>query len=254
MDRSPLPRSIGWSRCVYRRLLVLLPVSFRQSYAADMVQVFTDICWAAYRRGGALAVFTCWPHMLTDLGMTSIAEWLMSIGGSMFIKRLVDIWLAALMLILTAPLQLILAILIRLDSAGPSLFRQVRIGQRGRPFIMVKFRTMTNDAAHTVTRVGGWLRLSALDELPQLINVLCGDMSLVGPRPPLLQEADLSSATWQQLLTVPPGLTGPGQLLRLTGGTAEHEHSQNLAYTKQHSLIGDLHILGRTLGWMLGRR
>ncbi len=91
-------------------------------------------------------------------------------------------------------------------------------------------------------------------KLPQLLNVIYGDMSLLGPRLPLLNEADLSNEIWQQMLTMPPGLTGPGQLLRLTGGTPEHEQSQSLASTKHHSLGGDLHILRRTFGWMLGRR
>lgn len=247
-------RSLRWSRGVYTCLLALLPKAFRQRYAEDMLHLCSDIFRAAHRRHGALAVLACWPGLLLDLLLTISIEWLTIIGGTMLIKRLIDLWLAALFLILTAPFQLALALLIRLDSSGPSLFRQVRLGRRGRPFIMYKFRTMSDDSAHAVTRVGRWLRPSTLDELPQLINVLLGDMSLVGPRPTLLNDADLSSETWQLLLSVPPGLTGPGQLLRLSGGTAEHEQQHNLAYTKQRSLSADLRILGRTMRWVFGQR
>jgi lipopolysaccharide/colanic/teichoic acid biosynthesis glycosyltransferase len=119
---------------------------------------------------------------------------------------------------------------------------------------MLKFRTLTVAAPHHVTRSGRWLRPYALDELPQLFNVLRGELSLVGPRPPLPDDAARASAVWQRVLTVTPGVAGPGQLLRQMGQRADVEQAENLAYVAQRSLRGDLGILGRTVLQLLGRR
>lgn len=134
------------------------------------------------------------------------------------IKRLVDIVAASIGLLLLSPLFLILAALIKLDSSGPVLFRQERIGRGFIPFLIYKFRTMAagraneglcitsrNDAR--ITRVGRWLRATKLDELPQLLNVLIGDMSLVGPRPEVRHYVELFRSEYEQLLSIRPGMT-----------------------------------------------
>ena len=134
------------------------------------------------------------------------------------IKRLVDIVGASLGLLLFSPLFLILAALIKLDSSGPVLFRQERIGRGFIPFLIYKFRTMAagraneglcitsrNDAR--ITRVGRWLRATKLDELPQLLNVLIGDMSLVGPRPEVRHYVELFRSEYERLLSIRPGMT-----------------------------------------------
>ena len=134
------------------------------------------------------------------------------------IKRLVDIVAASIGLLLLSPLFLILAALIKLDSSGPVLFRQERIGRGFIPFLIYKFRTMAagraneglcitsrNDAR--ITRLGRWLRATKLDELPQLLNVLIGDMSLVGPRPEVRHYVELFRSEYEPLLSIRPGMT-----------------------------------------------
>ncbi len=140
------------------------------------------------------------------------------------LKRAVDLLLAAAGLLVLAPLGLAIALWIRVDSPGPAFFRQVRVGRGGVPFTIHKFRTMSLDASHTgpaltvgddprITRAGRWLRRSKLDELPQLIDVVKGDMSLVGPRPEVPAYVALyPPALRAKLLSVRPGLTDPGSL------------------------------------------
>jgi lipopolysaccharide/colanic/teichoic acid biosynthesis glycosyltransferase len=125
-------------------------------------------------------------------------------------KRITDFILAVAGLLLLSPLLLLSAVLVRLDGPGPVLFRQIRVGRHGRPFTILKFRTMGEGGAGEcrVTRWGAVLRRSKLDELPQLINVLAGQMSLVGPRPEVPPYVALwSAADRALLLTVRPGLT-----------------------------------------------
>jgi lipopolysaccharide/colanic/teichoic acid biosynthesis glycosyltransferase len=133
-------------------------------------------------------------------------------------KRLFDIVAAAAGLILLSPLFAIIAVLIKWDSAGPVFFRQSRIGRYFRPFFIYKFRTMLSDAAAMgplltvgddprITRVGRWLRRTKLDELPQLINVLTGDMSFVGPRPEVERYVRLFRTEYAEILQVRPGIT-----------------------------------------------
>jgi lipopolysaccharide/colanic/teichoic acid biosynthesis glycosyltransferase len=133
-------------------------------------------------------------------------------------KRAFDIALAALALIALAPLFVLIAILIKLDSHGPVLFKQERIGKKFRPFLIYKVRTMVEDAPRLgasitygndsrITRVGRILRQSKLDELPQLLNILKGDMSFVGPRPEVRRYVELFRSDYEQILKVRPGLT-----------------------------------------------
>ena len=137
-------------------------------------------------------------------------------------KRVFDLLGAALALALLWPLLLVAALAIKLDSPGPALFRQERVGRHGRPFRIHKFRTMTHGASGLsltvgadarITRVGRWLRRSHVDELPQLIDIIKGDMSLVGPRPELPRYvAAYPPALRERALAVRPGLTDPSSL------------------------------------------
>jgi lipopolysaccharide/colanic/teichoic acid biosynthesis glycosyltransferase len=142
-------------------------------------------------------------------------------------KRLFDLLVASLLLIGLLPLWLVIVIAIRIDSPGPILFRQQRLTKGGRPFTMLKFRTMIDGAEHMhtglfsyegdprITRVGSILRRTSLDELPQLLNVLRGDMSIVGPRPPVIYELgdyDSLSEEYKKRFSVLPGITGLAQV------------------------------------------
>ena len=133
-------------------------------------------------------------------------------------KRLFDVVVAAAGLIVLCPLFAIIAVLIKWDSNGPVFFKQSRIGRHFRPFFIYKFRTMLWDASATgplltvgddprITRVGRWLRRTKLDELPQLINVLSGDMSFVGPRPEVERYVRLFRTEYTEILQVRPGIT-----------------------------------------------
>lgn len=184
------------------------------------------------------------------------------------IKRTLDVLLATLAMLLLAPLIALTAVLVVLDSPGPFLFRQQRIGKDGRPFVMLKFRTMTSDRREQhvgppqghaerrlvhksptdprVTRQGRFLRRTCLDELPQLWNVLRGEMSLVGPRPEL-PEIVANYEPWQhQRHVVPPGITGWWQVNR-DGTRLMHESTELDLYYLEHWSVGlDLVILART--------
>jgi lipopolysaccharide/colanic/teichoic acid biosynthesis glycosyltransferase len=186
----------------------------------------------------------------------------------------VDLAGALLGLFVFSPVMLATALWIRLDSPGPALFRQVRRGHRGRTFRMLKFRTMVVDAQQRlcnleasnesaggvlfklrddprVTPLGRFLRRSSLDELPQLINVLKGEMSLVGPRPLQLRDCerlrDMDPRGYTRRLQVLPGLTGPWQV----GGRSELDYKHmvrlDLDYVANGSLARDLWILGKTV-------
>jgi lipopolysaccharide/colanic/teichoic acid biosynthesis glycosyltransferase len=132
------------------------------------------------------------------------------------IKRAFDVAASALALLLLCPLFLLVALAIKLDSAGPALFKQTRVGRHFRSFTIYKFRTMSADAAGReitvgadprITRVGRFLRQAKIDELPQLVNILLGDMTFVGPRPEVPAYVDLFRADYEELLQVRPGLT-----------------------------------------------
>ena len=178
-------------------------------------------------------------------------------------KRLMDLVLAGLGALLFSPLMVLIALAIRLNSSGAALFRQRRVGLGGHPFMVLKFRTMTVDSPtfgpkpesftdERITRLGRWLRRTSLDELPQLFNVLKGEMSLVGPRPeqPFLVER---YTPWQQeRLKVLPGMTGWWQV----NGRKQpmHEHvEEDLYYIRNWSLWLDVAILLRTVGAVLRR-
>jgi lipopolysaccharide/colanic/teichoic acid biosynthesis glycosyltransferase len=166
------------------------------------------------------------------------------------VKRLFDIAAASLGLILTAPLLAVLAALILLESGGPVLFRQRRMGRGQRPFVLTKLRTM--DAGGRVTRLGRFLRPTGLDELPQLWQVLQGAMSLVGPRPEVLERVPAYQAKlpdyWARHL-VRPGITGWAQVTGLRGEASSipERLRADLEYLQSWSLSLDLRILVRTV-------
>jgi lipopolysaccharide/colanic/teichoic acid biosynthesis glycosyltransferase len=145
------------------------------------------------------------------------------------------------------------------------LFRQVRVGLGGREFGIYKFRSMVRNAAavgpyHTasddprVTRVGRFIRRTSLDELPQLLNVLAGDMSLVGPRPDVPAQRTLyAAADWQARCSVRPGITGLAQALLRSAATPQQRLDLDLRYVREHSLGLDLKIIAWTLGRLTGK-
>jgi len=177
-------------------------------------------------------------------------------------KRLLDILSAAILLVLLAPLLALVALLVRFRLGAPILFRQERPGWQGRLFTLYKFRTMTNrgDAAgnllpdaERLTRFGRWLRSSSLDELPELVNVLRGDMSLVGPRPLLTEYLPRYTPAQMRRHEVKPGLTGWAQVNGRNTITWEQRFALDVWYVDHLSFWLDLRILWRTL-WVTFRR
>lgn len=173
-------------------------------------------------------------------------------------KRAFDILVAGVLLLLLSPVLLLVAVAIALDSKGGVFFRQTRVGLHGQPFQILKFRSMVADAErigpyHTakadprITRVGRIIRRTSLDELPQLINVLRGDMSLVGPRPDVPAQRELySDAEWQVRHQVRPGITGLAQATLRSAATVEQRKALDLQYARAASLWLDLRILLQT--------
>lgn len=181
------------------------------------------------------------------------------------LKRALDIVTSLAALAVLAAPMLLIALAIRLESRGPALFRQRRTGWRGRPFTMLKFRSMRVDVdpyggsprdAHDprLTRVGRLLRETSLDELPQLLNVLGGQMSLVGPRPLYERQAELWIPRQRRRLEVRPGLTGYAQAYGRAGLTHEDKIEMDVWYVDNQSHWLDLKILLRTLANLAARR
>lgn len=180
-------------------------------------------------------------------------------------KRVFDVLAALLALLALSPVLLVTALAVGLGSGWPVLFRQTRIGLGGREFAMLKFRSMVRDAASIgpfftgandprITRVGRFIRRTSLDELPQLINVLRGDMSLVGPRPDVPQQRTLySEAHWNERCSVRPGITGLAQALLRSEATPEQRLDLDLRYVREAGLWLDLKIIWWTLGRLGGR-
>ncbi|MFD0657927.1 sugar transferase [Thermocatellispora tengchongensis] len=188
------------------------------------------------------------------------------VGVRRLVKDLFDRLVAAALLVALAPLLLGLAVAVRAGDPGPALFRQTRVGRDGREFTILKFRTMVTDAEKRkielvsdangllfkvrrdprVTPLGAWLRRHSLDELPQLINVLRGDMSLVGPRPPLPEEVACYGDDVRRRLLVRPGMTGLWQVSGRSDLSWEESVRLDLRYVEHWSLMLDLQILWKT--------
>jgi exopolysaccharide biosynthesis polyprenyl glycosylphosphotransferase len=209
------------------------------------------------------------PELTTYLGVPMITYQTRSIGGKQFVvKRLIDIMVSSAGLVGCVPLFLVIAAAIKLTSPGPLLFQQTRVGLNGRQFQLLKFRSMVVDAEarhHEVaglnelsgpmfkakgdpriTPVGRWLRKWSLDELPQLVNVLRGDMSLVGPRPSLPHEIKQFQSWQKRRLSVRPGLTGLWQVSGRNQVDFEQWMKLDLEYIDRWSLGMDIKILSKT--------
>lgn len=184
-------------------------------------------------------------------------------------KRTMDVVLCSLGLLLLLPFFAAVAVAIRLDSRGPIFFRQVRVGLGHKPFYCLKFRSMTADAekrrdeiAHLnevdgpvfkirndprVTRVGAWIRKISIDELPQLVNVLKGEMTLVGPRPPIPAEVEKYEDWMHRRLSVTPGITCVWQISGRSNISFEQWMRMDLDYIDSCSILKDISILLRTI-------
>jgi lipopolysaccharide/colanic/teichoic acid biosynthesis glycosyltransferase len=189
-------------------------------------------------------------------------------------KRIFDLALASLALLLLSPLLFLVAVVIKFDSRGPFFFRQERIGKGGRPFLIFKFRTMVQDAPvkggaitfrndPRITAVGRWLRRTKIDELPQLLNIIKGHMSFVGPRPEVRKYVDLFRQDFDEILQVRPGLTDLASLryrdeAELLGSfeNPEEAYRQQILpdkirlakeYLRQSSMLFDIALIFRTL-------
>ncbi|GAA1748859.1 sugar transferase [Nostocoides vanveenii] len=170
-------------------------------------------------------------------------------------KRLLDLVLAGPAFVLSLPVQALTALAVRVTMGSPVLFRQQRPGLHGEPFEMVKFRTMlvpdperglVTDADR-MTRVGAFLRSTSLDELPTLWNIVRGDMSVVGPRPLLMQYLDRYTPEQARRHEVRPGLTGLAQVNGRNAISWEEKFAYDVEYVDNHSLVGDLRIIRDTV-------
>ena len=186
------------------------------------------------------------------------------------IKRIIDIVLSAVALIVSSPIMLGVAIAIKLDDGGPVLFKQTRVGIHGKPFTMYKFRSMVTNAEEIkaklavesgqtdrfifklkddprITKVGKFIRKTSLDEFPQFFNVFKGDMSLVGPRPALPDEVARYGSLYSTRLLVKPGITGPWQVSGRSDLSQEQSEFLDVSYIENWSITGDLAILAKTV-------
>jgi len=200
-------------------------------------------------------------------------------ASQLFVKRAVDVLLSVVALIVLSPILLLIALIVRLDSPGPIFFRQRRAGYRGRFFELIKFRSMRVDAEQTlradpemfrkyvegdfklpesedprITRVGRFLRKTSLDELPQFVNVLCGQMSLVGPRPVVELELEMYRGQIPTFLSVRPGVTGLWQISGRSDVGFPERAEIDLEYVRRWSLLRDLWILFMTVPAVLFQR
>lgn len=192
-------------------------------------------------------------------------------------KRLFDVVVSAVALIILSPLFLIVMLIVRFDSRGPILFAAMRVGQKGKIFKLYKFRSMIvgadkmkqelaafNERADgplfkmthdpRITSAGRWLRRSSLDELPQLWNVLVGDMSLVGPRPHEPEEVSRYTSQYRKLLTIKPGITGAAQVSGRSTLTFDEEARLDIYYIENWSLWQDIRILAKTPAALINYR
>ncbi|MCK5601290.1 sugar transferase [Candidatus Pacearchaeota archaeon] len=178
-------------------------------------------------------------------------------------KRILDLFIISVLIPLVLPLGLLIALVIRIERNGPVFYRSRRIGRDGNQFDMLKFRTMyTDNHRHLsdehyrllnlnfklvddprITPVGQWLRRTSLDELPQLINVIRGEMSLVGPRPKLPEEIDLFGKQKKELLSIAPGITGYWQVFRKIAASDATMRMMDLYYVRRRNISMDMWLL-----------
>lgn len=193
--------------------------------------------------------------------------------SAILLKRMLDVTACLVALPVVAPLMLAIGLMVRRDSAGPMFYRAERLGRKGRVFQCYKFRTMVPNADRMradlqhmnerdsvlfkisndprLTKVGAWLRKYSLDELPQIYNVLRGDMSLVGPRPPLASEVEMYDLPHLRKLDVLPGMTGLWQVEARQDPSFDSYISLDTAYVDNWSVALDMRILARTVSAVL---
>ncbi|CCJ34281.1 sugar transferase [Caloramator australicus] len=176
----------------------------------------------------------------------------------LFIKRLFDFLLSLILLIVLSPLFLIIAILIKLDSEGEVFFKQERAGLNGKPFMIYKFRTMVKNAEKIgdgyytgendprITRIGRFLRKTSLDELPQLINILKGEMSIIGPRPTLMYQVEKYDDFQRKRLLMKPGVTGLAQVYGRNSLSWPERIKYDVYYVENWNLWMDIKIFFKT--------
>jgi len=250
----------------------LTPAEVRRLHWA-LTAVGTELCLGT----GLLDVTPTRTRVFATGGMTLVGAAGPSLDGPRrWVKDGVERMLALAGLVILAPAMLTIALLVRLDSPGPAVYRQQRVGRHGRPFTMYKFRSMTaaadlerselvaiNEADGVlfkvrcdprVTRLGRWLRRNSLDELPQLVNVVRGDMSLVGPRPALPEEVAQYDCDPRRRLVVKPGITGLWQVSGRSDLTWAESVRLDVKYVENWSLGLDVSILARTVRAVLGHR
>lgn len=174
-------------------------------------------------------------------------------------KRIIDVTISLLLLFLLWPVLILMSIWVKLDSGGPVIFKQERVGMNGVHFYIYKFRTMVVDAQSLggystqrgdvrITRAGRLLRKTSLDEVPQLLNVLKGEMSCVGPRPDVPQQKErYTESQWQKRCQVKPGITGLAQATNRSEGTAEERIRLDLEYVDKVSILMDFKIMLMTI-------
>ena len=180
------------------------------------------------------------------------------------IRRVIDVAVSGSALLLTSPLLALAMLAVRLESRGHPIYRQRRVGRDGHPFDVIKLRTMVDGAEHIgaglavnendarITRVGALLRRTSLDELPNLLNVLRGEMSLIGPRPTLPAQVEQYTPRQRGRLAVKPGITGWAQVNGRTTLPWSERIELDLFYIANRSLVLDLRILWRTVAMVLG--
>jgi undecaprenyl phosphate N,N'-diacetylbacillosamine 1-phosphate transferase len=181
------------------------------------------------------------------------------------IKRISDIFITFFLSIFTIPLFLLVAVLIKLDSHGPVFFRHMRIGKDGKPFKMWKFRTMVQDASQLgsgltktndmrITTIGRYLRRLSLDELPQIINVMKGEMSIVGPRPEIPEIVKTYTPEQKKALTVKPGMTGLSQINGRDDLPIDIKLNYEIEYVERYSFTLDWKIIFKTIPVLINGR
>ncbi|WP_432021187.1 sugar transferase [Streptomyces sp. 1222.5] len=235
------------------------------------------LSWAFHDRGRPIAILTGVIDVAHRRVFTTSAAGVTLLhvspplhqGIAALLKRVLDRVGALSLIVILSPLLVLLGIIVRVDSPGPAIFRQMRVGRNNKPFAMWKFRTMVVDAemlreeletanendGHMfkirkdprVTRVGRFLRRYSLDELPQLVNVLAGDMSLVGPRPPIPEEVSKYNGLEVRRLAVKPGLTGLWQVSGRADLSWKETVALDLRYVENWSLAGDISLIMRTV-------
>jgi len=180
-------------------------------------------------------------------------------------KRGLDIFIALAAMVILSPVLVAIGITIRLSSKGPAVFKQQRAGQNGKPFVLYKFRTMKLDVDpfgpspksgqdRRLTKIGKFLRESSLDELPQLFNILKGDMSIIGPRPLYISQIPEWSERQKKRLLVKPGLTGLAQIQGRAELTREEKLELDIKYVETAGLLTDIRIMLATIAHVFRRK